>query len=102
MIASLILGLQSLAASGLQLAQENTLVVEDPNGIGVLIRHLIAATVFSAVGIVVLAASVWIISKVTPFSMTKEIEEDENVALGIVVGSIIIGMSMIISAAILG
>jgi uncharacterized membrane protein YjfL (UPF0719 family) len=32
----------------------------------------------------------------------KEIEHDQNTALGIVMGSVIIGMSIIIAAAIIG
>jgi hypothetical protein len=40
------------------------------------------------------------VSKVLPFSIRKEIEEDQNTSLGIVLGSIIIGLSLILSAAI--
>ena len=40
--------------------------------------------------------------KVTPFSLQKEIEHDQNTALGIILGSIVIGMALIISAAIHG
>jgi uncharacterized membrane protein YjfL (UPF0719 family) len=39
---------------------------------------------------------------VTPFSLKKEIEEDQNVAVGIVIASIIIGIAIIIAAAISG
>jgi putative membrane protein len=68
----------------------------------VLVEHLIAAVVFSALGIIVLAICFWLMEKLTPFSMVKEIEEDENVALGIVVGAAVIGISLIIAAAIHG
>ena len=37
-----------------------------------------------------------------PFSIRKEIEDDQNTALGIVIGAVIIGLSLIISAAIQG
>ncbi len=40
--------------------------------------------------------------KVTPFSLRKEIEEDQNIALAIVMASVIIGIAMIIVAAITG
>jgi uncharacterized membrane protein YjfL (UPF0719 family) len=43
-----------------------------------------------------------VIEKVCPFSVKKEISEDQNVALGIIIGSVIIGLSIIISAAING
>jgi uncharacterized membrane protein YjfL (UPF0719 family) len=37
-----------------------------------------------------------------PFSVVKEIEQDQNTALGIIIGSVLIGMSIIIAAAIYG
>lgn len=38
---------------------------------------------------------------VTPFDLTKELEEDKNIAVGIVIASMIIGTSIIIAAAIM-
>lgn len=70
--------------------------------LGVLLGHLVAAIVFSIVGIAVLVSSYMVIKRLLPFSITKEIEEDQNTALAIIIGAGIIGMSMIISAAILG
>ena len=43
-----------------------------------------------------------IIVRVAPFSVKKEIEEDQNTSLAIIIGSMIIGMAMIIAAAISG
>ena len=40
--------------------------------------------------------------KVMPFSMRKEIEEDQNTALGIIMAGVLIGLSIILSAAIQG
>ena len=42
------------------------------------------------------------IVKVAPFSIRKEIEEDQNTSLGIIIGAVILGISMIISAAVQG
>ncbi|MCP4170464.1 MAG: DUF350 domain-containing protein [Fuerstiella sp.] len=81
------------------LAQVNATMSDS---VSVLVEHLIAAVVFSALGIIVLAICFWLMEKLTPFSMVKEIEEDENVALGIVVGAAVIGISLIIAAAIHG
>jgi uncharacterized membrane protein YjfL (UPF0719 family) len=39
---------------------------------------------------------------VSPFSVKKEIEEDQNSALAIIIGALIIGISIIIAAAING
>ena len=74
----------------------------DDFGFSLMIQHLIAAVVFAVVGIVVLALSFWLMEKITPFSIVKEIEEDQNVALAVIVGAVVIAVSLIIAAAILG
>lgn len=67
-----------------------------------LISHLKTAGVFALMGLVIMGL-VWIlIVKIVPFSMRKEMEEDQNIALGIVMGSVLLGMSIIIAAAIHG
>lgn len=65
-------------------------------------RAIVAAVLFSAAGIVVFGAAWWVINKITPFSIRKEIEEDHNTALAILIGSVIIGIGLIISAAMHG
>ncbi len=77
-------------------------VANAENPIAGLWRHLLAVIVFSLVGIAVLVACFWIMKKLTPFSVVKEIEQDQNVALAVVMGSVIIGMALIIAASILG
>jgi uncharacterized membrane protein YjfL (UPF0719 family) len=42
----------------------------------------------------------WIIVKVTPFSIRKEIQDDQNTSLAVLIGSVILGLAIIISAAI--
>jgi len=66
----------------------------------VMVRHLIAAFVFATLGLAVLTIWFWLIMKFAPFSVVREIEQDQNTALGIIIGSIIIGVSLIIAAAI--
>jgi putative membrane protein len=66
------------------------------------LRALFEVVVFSVVGIVVFALAFFVIARVSPFSLRKEIEEDQNTALSVVIGSMIIGLSLIISAAIHG
>lgn len=68
----------------------------------VLTHHLIAGVIFSAVGITVLAGCFWLMEKITPFSIVKEIEEHQNTSLAIVMGAVVIAMSIIIAAAIHG
>jgi putative membrane protein len=66
------------------------------------VRPIFDSVVYSALGTVVLLVTFWIVEKLLPFSMRKEIAEDQNVSLGIILGSFIIGLSLIISAAIRG
>lgn len=63
---------------------------------------VVQSVVFSGIGIVFFALAFWLITKAAPFSVHKEIEEDQNTALAIVIASVIIGVSLIISAAMHG
>ena len=63
---------------------------------------VISTAVFAGIGLAVFAIAFWIIKMVVPFSMKKEIEEDQNVALGVIIAGVMIGIALIISAAIHG
>ena len=63
---------------------------------------LVTTAIFTAFGLLVFGVAYFIILKATPFSIRKEIEEDQNVALAVVIGAVIIGISLIIAAAIQG
>jgi len=65
-------------------------------------KTLVSALAFSGLGILLFALAFLIIVKVTPFSLRKEIEEDQNTALAIIIAAVIIGISLIVSAAIHG
>ena len=67
-----------------------------------LLNAVVSSLLFSLIGLVFFAVSFWLIERVTPFSIRKEIEEDQNTALGIVIGSVIIGVALIVSAAMHG
>ena len=67
-----------------------------------LLHQLLVAAVFSILGLVILGAVWLVLIKVLPFSLRKEMEDDQNTALGIVHGSIVLGISIIIAAAIHG
>ena len=62
--------------------------------------QLIPTVIYFVVGLVLFGASIWIMEKITPFSMRKEIEEDQNTALGIIVGATIIALAILLAAAI--
>jgi uncharacterized membrane protein YjfL (UPF0719 family) len=67
-----------------------------------LLQAILNVAVFALAGLLLFALAFFIMGKATPFSIRKEIEEDQNAALAIVIGSVIIGIALIIVAAIVG
>ena len=67
-----------------------------------LLPVLATTVIFVAIGLVVFAIAFLIVVLVAPFSVKKEIEEDQNTALAIIIGALIIGIALIIAAAIQG
>jgi len=65
-------------------------------------RHVLASIVFAFFGIIFFAVAFFLMVKVTPFSVRKEIEDDQNVALAIVMASVILGMAIIVGMAVQG
>jgi uncharacterized membrane protein YjfL (UPF0719 family) len=65
-------------------------------------KHLCAAALFSGLGVVLFAGALWAMVKISPFSIRKEIAEDHNTALGLVMGSVFLGLALIVAAAITG
>lgn len=67
-----------------------------------LLPVLVTTLLFVLLGLVVFALAFLVIEKVAPFSVRRELEEDQNVAIAIVIGSVILGSALIIAAAIHG
>ena len=65
-------------------------------------KIVINSLVFALVGIVVLILGFFTFDRITPYHLWKEIIQEKNTALGIVVGAISLGISIIIAAAIHG
>jgi putative membrane protein len=63
---------------------------------------MLSTVIYSVIGLVVFAVSLFVMSKVTPFSIAKEIGEDQNTALAIIIGSVFISLAIIIQSAIRG
>ena len=70
--------------------------------LAVLVQHLLAAMVFSLLGVVIFVLAITLLSRLLPFSLRKELEEDQNVAIGVIIGSVFLGIALIIAAAIVG
>jgi uncharacterized membrane protein YjfL (UPF0719 family) len=63
--------------------------------------HALAnALVYSVLGILIFAIAFVLIDKLTPYHLWKEIVENKNVALAILIGALSIGMCIIIAAAV--
>jgi len=61
---------------------------------------LLNAVTYAILGIVIFAVAFVLIDKLTPYHLWKEIVDDKNVALAILVGALSIGMCIIIAAAV--
>jgi putative membrane protein len=57
---------------------------------------------YALIGVVIFWLCFVIIDKVTPYKLWEEIVEKQNVALGIVVGAMSLGISIIVAAAVHG
>ena len=62
--------------------------------------NILNAIVYALLGIVIFVLTFVIIDKATPYHLWKEIVEDKNVALAVLVGAMSIGMCIIIAAAV--
>jgi putative membrane protein len=64
------------------------------------IQNIEAALAFAFIGIVVFVVAFVTIDKMTPYHLWKEIVEEKNVALAVLVGAMSIGICIIIAAAV--
>jgi uncharacterized membrane protein YjfL (UPF0719 family) len=63
---------------------------------------VVSTAVFAGIGLAVFAIAFWLMTKLAPFSVKKEIEEDQNTALAVIMAGVLIGISIIIAAAVHG
>lgn len=88
--------------SKLWLLADEATTAATPSGLQHVMKLMGTTLLFTVIGMITFGISFLIIVKLAPFSVKKEIEEDQNSALAIIIGSIIIGIAMIISAAVHG
>ena len=63
-------------------------------------KGILETVIYSLVGIIMMGLGFLIVKLFTPFSIKKEIEDDQNTSLGIIIGAIILGISIIVAAVI--
>jgi putative membrane protein len=62
--------------------------------------NLLNAAIYAILGIVIFILCFFLLDKMTPYHLWREIEEEKNVALAILIGAISLGMCIIIAAAV--
>lgn len=67
-----------------------------------ILRTFLSTVGYTIFGIVVFGIAYWAMVKVAPFSIRKEIEEDQNVAVAILMAAVILGLAVIIAAVLHG
>lgn len=65
-----------------------------------IIHGIIDTVIYSVLGIVLMGLGFLLINFFSPFSLKKEIEDDQNVALGIIIGAVFIGIAIIVGSVI--
>ena len=63
---------------------------------------VLESLLFAGIGVVVFGFAFFVMVKLAPFSVQKEIEHDQNTALALIMGSVISGLAIIIAAAVHG
>ncbi|MBL8681813.1 MAG: DUF350 domain-containing protein [Myxococcales bacterium] len=91
-----------MTINALELLAQATNAGAEGLSVSALVRGVVGSLVYSTVGLVMFAIAFFIINKTVPFSIRKEIEDDQNTSLGIVIAAVIIGIAMIVSAAVHG
>lgn len=67
---------------------------------GIQLNNVVNAIVYAAIGMVIFAGSFLVLDKVTPYNLWKEIVQEHNFALAILLGAMSLGLCVIIAAAI--
>jgi putative membrane protein len=67
-----------------------------------LIRGAVASLLFSTIGILVFVAGFFVLRKLLPFDLNKELEVDQNTSVGLVIASFILGLAFIVGMSIHG
>jgi putative membrane protein len=65
-----------------------------------LLHNAVNAAVFAAMGMLIFLVAFLVMDKLTPYHLWKEIVQEHNMALAILVGAMSIGICVIIAAAV--
>jgi putative membrane protein len=65
-----------------------------------LALNVFNAAIYALLGIAIFVASFWIVDRLTPYDLWREIVEEKNMALAMLVGAASLGICIIIAAAV--
>lgn len=65
-------------------------------------KAVLGSLAYSGIGLVMFVIAYRVMQWILPFSLRKELEEDQNTAVGVMMGAIMLGLAIIIAAAIHG
>ena len=63
-------------------------------------QNAVAAVLFAIIGVVLFIVAFMIFDKLTPGSLWKELIEDQNTAIGVLMGAVAIALAIIVAAAV--
>ena len=66
----------------------------------IMLTNVVAAIVFAVLGILIFVAAFVTLDRISPYTLWKEIIEEHNTALALLIGFIALSLSIIIAAAI--
>lgn len=64
------------------------------------LQYIASSIIYAVIGVVIFCLTFLIVDKITPYNLWKELVENKNIALGIVVGLSALGICIIVAAAI--
>lgn len=65
-----------------------------------MLHNALAAIVFAVIGVLLFVLAFMLFDRLTPGSLWKELIEDQNTALGVLMGAVAIALAIIIAAAV--
>ena len=65
-----------------------------------MLQNAVAAVLFAIIGVVLFIVAFMVFDKLTPGSLGKELIEDQNTAIGVLMGAVAIALAIIIAAAV--
>ncbi len=67
----------------------------------IMLAEVVSTAFYTLFGLGLLGLSWFLIEQITPFSLRKEIEDDQNMAVAVLIASLFISLSIIVAAVIL-